>query len=178
MKQKIRINESTLRKIVAESVKRTLNELDWKTYRNAARYPNKTGNPSYGGRRDEFAAAARKSFNEKYGFKSDTAYFTCGTAQGNCMEPELKINPYGMYGTWYPVQKEDDGYYLEKSTQHNVNDNYERIDLSNYLTDEEIMKYENGMEDWKHYIANDNNYSFRESNNGDYEYDNGWELKK
>lgn len=186
-RNKVRLTSSQLHNVIKESVRQVLSELDWKTYANAARFHNKLGNPSYGGRKDNFSAMSRRDFNEKYGFKTSTAFFSCGTFSGNGMYPKLLINPYGKvggeyhpYGTWYPVIKEKDGYHLEKSTQHNFNDNYERIELSDYMTDEEIMKYKDGMNDWYNYIANDNNHVFKPSNNGNYEYEpngRGWHLK-
>ena len=176
-KKLIRLTESDLHRIVKEPVNKILTELDWKTYRNASRHPN--SDRSFGGRQDKFTLAAKKAFNNKYGFESNTARFSCGYAMGNTIEPKLEINPYGRGRLWYPVRKEARGYFLIKGNQWNVNDNYTKINLSDFLTDEEIMKYENGIADWKHYIANNNDNVFTPSNDGDYEYskEEGWNLK-
>ena len=37
MKQTIKLKESELKRLIAESVKGVINELDWKTYQNAAK---------------------------------------------------------------------------------------------------------------------------------------------
>ena len=37
MRRTIRLNESELKQMIAESIKKTLNELDWKTYMNAGK---------------------------------------------------------------------------------------------------------------------------------------------
>lgn len=64
MKQAVKLNEEQLRKVVAESVQKILNELDWKTYANAARKAKLKGDD----REDAFADAARNRFNKDYGY--------------------------------------------------------------------------------------------------------------
>lgn len=44
MKKVIKLNENDLHKIVMESVKKTLTELDWRTYHNAAKKAEANGN--------------------------------------------------------------------------------------------------------------------------------------
>lgn len=43
MKQRIRLTESKLRNVIAESVKKIISELDWKTYDSAMRKAAKKG---------------------------------------------------------------------------------------------------------------------------------------
>ncbi len=79
MQKKIRITECQLRKIVNESVKGVLSELDWKTYINASRkrkaqaddLRSKIDTPfkrnGYDDKSDELADHAAKAFNRKHG---------------------------------------------------------------------------------------------------------------
>ena len=61
---KIRLTESELNQIVAESVKEVLSELDWKTYMNAARKSAQRGNNK---RAERFEDYADDQFKEKHG---------------------------------------------------------------------------------------------------------------
>lgn len=86
------INESQLRQIVAESVKRVLNELDWKTYMNAARkrkeqeklarnHSDKTFGKQHiirnGDRAsDKLADYAKDTFQKKYGKNGKNYQYT------------------------------------------------------------------------------------------------------
>lgn len=66
MKQRIRLTESDLHKVITESVKHIISELDWKTYANAAR------KASFGDdRMSEFADKARDEFNKKYSMNTN-----------------------------------------------------------------------------------------------------------
>ena len=71
---RIKIKESQLKKIVAESVKKVLSEIDWKTYANAMKKAseksNKYGDDNYK-KANRFRDAAIKSFNDEYGFDYD-----------------------------------------------------------------------------------------------------------
>lgn len=74
-KNTVQINESQLKKIVAESIKNVLSEIDWKTYANAAKKSHdKAKNATddkeakkYKDKRDKFNQAATDSFNKDYG---------------------------------------------------------------------------------------------------------------
>ena len=70
MKQTIRINESQLRRMVAESVKNVLNEIDWKTYQNAAKKARERGD----NRQSKFMSAAADAFNDEYGWGEEGFY--------------------------------------------------------------------------------------------------------
>ena len=66
-KNTIQLNESQLRQIVAESVKKILSELDWKTYANAAKKAESMGDP----RASTFQQAAKKEFDRAYGYSGE-----------------------------------------------------------------------------------------------------------
>lgn len=69
-KSRIKLTESQLHKVIEESVKRVLSELDWKTYANAAKKRQAQKNWQSADRlRDQMV----KSFNDKYG-ESDYEY--------------------------------------------------------------------------------------------------------
>lgn len=63
-KQVIRLTEGDLHKIIKESVKNIISELDWKTYQNARRKANEKGEYD---RAMKFGNAAQKEFNKAYG---------------------------------------------------------------------------------------------------------------
>ena len=73
-KQIIRLTESDLKQIVAESAKKILSELDWKTYASAARKNDefRANNPHTAhqwNRSYDFRNAAHNAFNKKYGLE-------------------------------------------------------------------------------------------------------------
>lgn len=63
MKQTIRLTESTLRNMIQEAVTSALNEMDWKTYANAAKKDWENGNEE---RAERFSAAAEDAFNRDF----------------------------------------------------------------------------------------------------------------
>lgn len=63
MKKRITISESDLHRIIAEQVKQSLNELDWKTYMNAARKRQEQGK---GARSQELEDWAQQQFQQKH----------------------------------------------------------------------------------------------------------------
>lgn len=70
MKRTIRLTEADLHRVIKESVKQCLTELDWKTYQNAAEkaYGRYLDNDDWkeANRADAFADAAERSFNDAY----------------------------------------------------------------------------------------------------------------
>ena len=65
MKRKVRLTESDLHRIIKESVKNVLNELDWRTYQSAAQ---KAGTNGDFNREAKFRRAASNSFNRQNGY--------------------------------------------------------------------------------------------------------------
>lgn len=70
--QKLRITEQDLHKIVSESVKRIITELDWNTYANASDLAYRRGEKK---RAKRFNDASVDSFNRKYADSSKTIDF-------------------------------------------------------------------------------------------------------
>ena len=67
MKRTIRLTESDLHRIIKESVKQCLTELDWKTYMNAAKKAyDSAENDNEEDRAWKFADASEKAFNRDY----------------------------------------------------------------------------------------------------------------
>lgn len=63
-KNRIRLSESQLHKVIKESVKNVLNELDWGTYDSAMRKAAARGDYERAGR---FGSASRDAYNRDYG---------------------------------------------------------------------------------------------------------------
>ena len=186
MKQKIRINESTLRKIVAESVKRTLNEIDWKTYANAGkkaghggdistqREMNPQGTPSQWfhdavnsrQRAKMFYDKAKEQFNQDYGYTNgkryDNDYSSVelgGDFTASC-EFAPHIRGYKSKGYGEPYKYEHGRRYDGYAGQDMSPEEFFQGD------DNAIQSHSKASEEWDNYKK------------GNYEYDNGWKLKK
>ena len=93
MKQ-IKLNETELRQVVAESVQRVLSELDWKTYQNAANKANKRMDKRF----SKFMSASDKAFNDEYGYNPNADY----------KEPTVRKQDWKLVGV------NDDGRDLER----------------------------------------------------------------
>ncbi len=84
MKRTIKLRESELKRMIAESVKGAINELDWKTYQNAAKKAHLKALDDYSGgpggkydaekyndylnRASNFRKAAEDAFNREHGY--------------------------------------------------------------------------------------------------------------
>ena len=86
-KKILRLNESQLIEIISESVQAVLNELDWKTYQNAAK---KDYNPI---RAREFSQAALDKFNSEYAYDDEN---------GNT----VSLRPYNKTNNYLKVSSE------------------------------------------------------------------------
>lgn len=64
MKRTIRLTESDLHKVISESVRQYLTELDWKTYMNAARKRRDQGNDDAAGELEKYA---QQVFHQQHG---------------------------------------------------------------------------------------------------------------
>lgn len=133
MKHRVRLTESTLRKIVKESVKKILTELDWKTYTNAAekaderaleigRKPENRKIASYlysdddiktynknRRRSEDFTNAAKKAFDSKYGYNDGTTKIE----SNRDLIPMLNgVAGYENGGKWYGKWDDIEGEYV------------------------------------------------------------------
>lgn len=70
--QKIRLTESDLHKIIKESVKQVISELDWETYTNASEKAWRRNEPK---RADRFNNAAVDAFNRDHSERADQIKF-------------------------------------------------------------------------------------------------------
>lgn len=77
MSNKSKLNESQLRHVVREGVKKVLSELDWKTYASAAQKDNQPK------RKAKFAKKAAEEFNKNFGETDNVNYDVSMTAQKN-----------------------------------------------------------------------------------------------
>lgn len=68
MKRTIKLSESDLHRVIAESVRQCLTELDWKTYQNARRKANERGEYD---RAMRFGNASDKAFNDEFAYQGD-----------------------------------------------------------------------------------------------------------
>ena len=179
-KNTIKLNESQLRKMIKES----LNELDWKTYANAAKKAQEWRNENpfkYDRNRGiHFDSAAQKRFNQQHGIENLPDY---GGERGNINfnsfhgEPEIsgsRNHDFGDGGG--PFDLKHNVYHMSK--KYGKDGSYGRTRMwdhphettpEDFYDDEEMAKKfrdaEQDVDDFK---------------NGNYEYtpDKGWHLKE
>lgn len=80
MKQTIRLNESELKRIIDESVKGVINELDWKTYMSAAQKRKEQGNYKKAGDLSDYA---NQQFGKQYDINNAEEHERGGKGTGN-----------------------------------------------------------------------------------------------
>lgn len=100
MKQLIRLTEGDLHRIVENSVRKTLNELDWRTYRNAAIKSRENGDDwsvEHSGRPEDFLQASDLSFANQYfddpKLDSDYHYYDNDSFDHVYLTKNSKLNP-------------------------------------------------------------------------------------
>ena len=206
MKQKIRINESTLRKIVAESVKRTLNEIDWKTYASAAdksykkakdlrdeRFSGKFDGDNFNvdkwndilGKEDkhlrrarEFDDAASRALSDKYG-RSLKTFAKYGSAR-NVFDDDapwtVGTNAEGPEPLGYYYTSYPD---IDWRDADNKEYSHEDFKVSGDIPyDREKYDYETDDEYARHKQNNEIGREVDDYTHRRYKYNNGWKLKK
>lgn len=113
-KKILRLNESQLIEIISESVQAVLNELDWKTYQNAA---NKDYNPI---RAREFSQAALDKFNSEYAYDDEngnTVSLSPYNKTNNYLRATSKYSPNSTLG-------KKDILFHSPSTKDNTTDDF------------------------------------------------------
>lgn len=113
-KKIVRLNESQLIEIISESVQKVLNELDWKTYQNAA---NKDYNPM---RAREFSQAALDKFNSEYAYddkNGNTVSLSPYDKTNNYLRIDSKYSPNSTLG-------KQDTLFHSPSTKDNTTDDF------------------------------------------------------
>lgn len=89
-KQVIRLTESDLHRVINESVKQVLSELDWKTYNSAYEKQASRGyDRNHPSRDNNFKKAAQKAFNDQFAYEDENGYYI-GKVDGT----PINTNPY------------------------------------------------------------------------------------
>lgn len=170
----VRLTENQLNGVIAESVKKALNEVDWKTYANASKKRLQQYDDS--GKKDmdkyekarELNTMAADRFRED--FVGNMMYDTFGDKMRGTRSPKFDAYPNVWkkdrmpYGAVRGTNKSGDEIFsTEKGTYHS----------SRGLTSPKKFFRDNDVAD-KYEKANDELWNY---DNGQYEYDNGWKLK-
>ena len=105
---KIRLSESYLHRVIKESVKGVINELNWKTYMNAAKKAyDSAENDDEEDRAWKFADAAEKAFNRDYGYIEPDDNLEYYGQKANQDVSGANFTPRGQYGvgmgSWTPL---------------------------------------------------------------------------
>ena len=175
-KQVIKINESQIRKIVAESVRNVLSEIDWKTYANAAKKRLQQYKDS--GRQDnekfdkywELQKAANQAFDDDYVglMKYDTMGDKMKGKHSPKFDAKLDLSREDMpYSSVQGYNKSGDKLFsTKKGTYHSSKG---ITTPKNFFKDAEVSD--------AYTKANDELWDYH---NGNYAYDNekGWHLKE
>ena len=171
MKNTVKLNESQLRKIVAESLNNILSEVDWKTYANASK---KTS----GDKSKKFSRAAVDSFNDEFshnGFGQDSkslAPFNNGTYDMTNFDPSDGATTRLVNGISSPYgESSDDIQYKIGDGNYEELGNPEDVEQSRYhgkCSPESLSARDRGNKEIRDYMS------------GNYAYDDekGWYLKE
>lgn len=132
----IQLSEANLRYMVSESVKRLLNEIDWKTYYNAMNKAKERGDK----RARMFGDAAQNEFGQKYSFVAPREY------KG---EDDYEDDYWDEYVNYYPdfTGKNPGTRYMDKRYVQSMDDpfngdydvNHLRFDGNKYHTGENVF---------------------------------------
>lgn len=141
MKRTIKLRESELRRMIAESVKGVINELDWKTYANAARKRAEQGASDY----DiyQLDQAANNALYDKYKITGDTHFPFAPQIQTSKGEYTWERDEDGNYSKKYPHAGQI-GRYPQLGYQGDFNDTY-YTPIGDNLNDEpyQMTTYDN-----------------------------------
>lgn len=103
-RNRVRLTESQLHQVIKESVRQVLSELDWKTYQSAYEKQHARGyekNHPMRVRDKAFKKAARKAFNDQFGYEGENGYYK---AKGDGESPKRY---YQSYMKTYPFTAMD-----------------------------------------------------------------------
>lgn len=101
-KQIIRLTESDLHRVIKESVKQVLSELDYRTYLSAHKKALEQGDED---RASHFGVAARNAFNREYGYGLENIPY--GDADDNGIFPEKATDVYAGAQVYTPDEQDD-----------------------------------------------------------------------
>lgn len=140
MKQTIRLNEADLHRIIKESVKKTLNELDWKTYMSAAQKRKAQGDYKKAGTLSDFA---NQRFGQQYDINnaeehsgnSDSNFIHTGRTRVNFNGGRIGVNQYNNNGGERYHQKSVGQY---QSDQDEIGDDFQGNTQNDYS---KILRY-------------------------------------
>lgn len=121
MKQTIKLSESELKKIVAESVKGAINELDWKTYASAAKKRAEQGASDYDVH--QLDQAANKALSDKYKITGDGHFPYSPQIDTRKGESVYDTDEEGNYVKKYPHAGQT-GRFPQLGYQGDFNDTY------------------------------------------------------
>jgi len=187
MKKVIRLTEGDIHRIVKNSVKKVLTELDWKTYQNAAKKAHLRGVDDYGeqyggnpnldkdkqskyfGMAKNFSQAAEDAFDRDYGF-DDGRFYTKMNSQRYGGESQA---PGGGYFPYQDVSKVN----LADRRKKTV-DGYDREYEDWAVGDDFLSRSEFGDDVVDKYNKANTELSDYKRNNYDYQKGKGWKLKK
>ena len=156
MKQTIKLRESELKRMIAESVKGAINELDWKTYDSAMRKAAEKGQWERVG---AFGDASKRAFNKQFGYEGhpeDYAYGRHLTPYQRDFDSDLEpidnttISNQGYYGdSVYLMHPNDRGHIIDREDMY-----YRRTPRGKIEKDSPIRKNKNDYNDLDWYLNN------------------------
>ena len=156
MKQRIRLTESDLHRIVKESVNKLLTELDWKTYDSAMRKAAEKGQWERVG---AFGDASKEAFNQQFGYEGhpeDYRYRRFFTPYQRDFTSDLEpidnttVSNQGYYGdSVYLTHPNDREHIMDREQMW-----YRRTPKGKIEKDSPIKKGKNDYSDLDWYLAN------------------------
>ena len=176
---KVFINESDLKNMVCEAVRRIMNEIDWKTYANARAKALERGESL---RANKFGSAAWKGFNDEFGLNHGTSELPRVHGDTYTQSVEGESAPNGFESPSHTVVGMQD-----KETGEEYNYDRTKAFFNHDPRDHENRYARVKNPSLRRFFNNDKqaidaynraNKEMSDYRNGRYQYDNGWKLKQ
>ena len=184
MKQTVKLNESQLRQMVAESVKNVLSELDWKTYANARK---KAADKGQYDRSRKFGNAADSAFNDKFGYQGDEeSEYYAPNVRGNAFlhRVEAQNNDYPSHTIQHLYDYDNDKQEYSNPQNYDstkalgIMDKYDEHGRYKRIWNPSLKRFFNNPEQEKAYRTESKEMDDYVMGNYDYDNEKGWQLKE
>lgn len=176
MKDTVKLNESQLRKIVAESVKNILSEIDWKTYVNARDKARERGEHE---RAMRFGNAADDAFNDEYAHEDK---YGEGSVRGdtfmNTVRADSKSNGFKSPSHSIRHISNDNPYNYDDTKAFGLMDKYDKEGRYKRVKNPSLKRFFNDKDQEQAFKRASKEMDDYTSGNYDYDGEKGWHLKE
>lgn len=183
-KNTVKLNESQLKKIIAESVKNVLSELDWKTYANARDKARERGEHK---RAMKFGNAADNAFNDEFAYADKYGdKYGEGNVHGDTFMNTVNANskPNGFKSPSHSIRhlsgdlSNEKPYNYDDTKAFGLMDKYDEEGRYKRVKNPSLKKFFNDSEQEKAFRRASKEMDDYVSGNYTYDNENGWHLKE